>query len=220
MSQESLESSYTTREEVAHSLTHGAGALLSVAGLVMLVLQTTGSGQASHLISALIFGGSLVVLYTASTLYHAFPWPRIKGIFKTLDHVAIYFLIAGTYTPFALITLGGSLGYSLLAVIWALALGGTAFELLSRGKMEKLALVFYLLMGWVAVFFIKPLAELLTTNGMILLVLGGVLYSVGAIFYAWKKLPYNHTVWHLFVLAGSITHFFCILETVLYRSSV
>ncbi len=212
---ERIETPYTVGEEDAHSLTHGVGALLSIVGLVMMVLQTT-EGGSLHLLAALVFGTSLVVLYTASTLYHAFPWPRTKAVFKTFDHVAIYFLIAGTYTPFSIITFGGTMGFSLLAVIWALAITGTVFELATGGRKEKAALVFYLLMGWVGVFFIKPMFELLSTGGFVLVVLGGVLYSVGAIFYAWKKLPYNHAVWHLFVLAGSACHFFCILYEVLF----
>jgi hemolysin III len=218
VNQSHVEEEYTVGEEVAHALTHGVGALLSAVGLAFLIVLTLGGEGSWRLWSTAVFGVSMVLLYTASTLYHAFPWPRIKGIFKTFDHIAIYFLIAGTYTPFALITLGGTQGWVLLALVWGLALAGSIFEVVTRGKRMKIALAFYLLMGWVAVFFIQALAALLSPTGLVLLVLGGLFYTVGAIFYAWKKLPYNHVVWHLFVLAGSFAHFFCILHDMVIGS--
>ena len=206
------ETAYTPSEELANAVTHGVGAVLSVIALVAMIIR---SGGPWKVLAVSVFGASLILLYTSSTLYHAFPWPRVKKVFQTFDHVTIYLLIAGSYTPFALVTFGGTMGWAIFGVIWTLALGGTLFELLSRGKKWKIALFFYLGMGWIALFFIKSLVELLPTWGMTLLVAGGLLYSLGTIFYAWKSLPFNHALWHLFVLGGSAAHFFCIMDSVL-----
>ena len=206
---------FSIGEEVAHSITHGIGALLSVAALVVMIVRSVVAGVELSLLAAIVFGVSLILLYTASTLYHAFPWPRVKRTFQTFDHMAIYFLIAGTYTPFSLLTLGGAQGWTLFGLLWGLALGGAAFALISRGRWPKISLAFYLAMGWIAIFYIRELVAALTPVGVVLVVAGGLSYTVGAVFYAWKRLPYNHATWHLFVLGGSAAHFFCIMEFVL-----
>lgn len=206
---------YSFREELLNAVTHGVGVIASILGLIMMVTHALATNRAFSLIASLFFGISLILLYSASSLYHALPWPRIKRTFQTLDHVAIYLLIAGTYTPFTLITLGESVGWIGFAIIWSLAAAGITFELATKGRRMKLALVFYLAMGWVAIFVIQDLIELMSREGIIFLFLGGLLYTVGAVFYAWKKLPYNHAIWHLFVLAGSVSHFYCIFACVL-----
>lgn len=206
---------YTVREEIAHAGIHGVGALLALGGAVWLAVRALANDVPQDVLAAVLFGSTLVLLYTFSTLYHAFPWPKVKRTFRTLDHITIFYLIAGSYTPFALVTIGGRGGWTLFAVIWALALLGTVFTLLARGRHMKVALALYLGMGWLGVLLIKPLYALLPGHGLALLILGGGLYSFGAIFYAWKKLPYNHAVWHLFVLAGSAAHFGCIVESVI-----
>ncbi len=206
---------FSAGEEVAHALTHGLGALLSVVALVAMVLRAAGSGVAWAEPAALVFGLSLVTLYTASTLYHGIPWPRAKRLFQLCDHVAIYYLIAGTYTPFTIVTLGGTLGWSCCGLLWAIALGGTVFELVTNGQRPKIALALYLAMGWIAVFFINDMAALLPSQGLWLVVAGGISYTVGAAFYAWTRLPYNHVMWHLFVLGGSAAHVLCIYDYVL-----
>jgi len=203
------------REEIANSLTHGVGALLSLTGLVMLVALAVHYGDALHILSAALFGGSLVFLYTASTLYHGIRIPRIKQFFRLLDHVGIYLLIAGSYTPFTLVTLRGGLGWTLFALVWAMALSGIAYKIFSRRRYPWFSTVYYLLMGWLAVFFLKPLAASLPASGLHLLVAGGLSYTVGVIFYAWERLPYHHAVWHLFVLAGSAFHFLSVALYVL-----
>jgi hemolysin III len=215
MSRARAKTQYTLGEEILNTATHGFGAVASAIGLVFLVSQATVRGELFPLVAALVFGVSLVTLYSASAFYHGIPWPRVKRTFQTLDHVAIYLLIAGTYTPFALITLGERIGWLGFAVIWSLAAAGIAFELITRGRRMKLALVFYLAMGWVAVFVIRDLMELMSWQGLTFLFLGGLFYTVGAVFYAWKRLPYNHAIWHVFVLAGSASHFYCIIACVL-----
>jgi hemolysin III len=198
---------HVDREEIANSLTHGLGALLSLTGLIVLLTLAVLYGNALHILSATVFGGSLVFLYTASTLYHGIRVPRIKELFRLLDHVGIYLLIAGSYTPFTLLTLRGGLGWTLFATVWAMALAGIAYKIFSRRKYPWFSTVYYLLMGWLAVFFLKPIAASLPSEGLMMLIAGGLSYTAGVIFYAWKRLPFNHAIWHLFVLAGSALHF-------------
>ncbi|MBW2527288.1 MAG: hemolysin III family protein [Deltaproteobacteria bacterium] len=209
------QSPYTPREEVVHASIHGVGAVLAAVASTWLVVRAHNNAVPRDVLAAAVFGATLVLLYLFSTLYHAFPWPKVKRTFRLLDHITIFYLIAGSYTPFALVTMGGREGWTLFGVIWLLALCGTIFTLLSRGRHMKIALGLYLGMGWLGVFLIKPLSELMPLSGLALLVLGGLLYSFGAIFYAWKKLPYNHAVWHLFVMAGSAAHFCCIVDSVI-----
>lgn len=211
----SLDKAYTVKEEVAHALTHGVGAVLSIAALIVMLVWTAAYGDAWHIVASSIYGASLILLYTASTLYHAFPWPRMKAVFQQLDHAAIYILIAGTYTPFALINLRGGWGWTLLGVAWGIALLGVILELGMKRRIKWLSLSLYLGMGWMALIAIKPMLDNVDSGGLMLLVAGGLAYTLGVIFYVWKSLPYHHAIWHLFVLAGSVFHFFSIFYFVL-----
>lgn len=197
-------------EEIANTVTHGIGVGFSITGLILLVVRAALYGSAWQVVSFSIYGASLILLYLASTLYHGFQSPRLKSIFRIMDHTAIYLLIAGTYTPFLLVTLRGPWGWTLFGIIWGLALGGIIFKLVFGTKYEMLSTIFYLLMGWVVIIAIKPLIDVLPTGGLVWLVAGGLAYSLGVIFYAWEKLPYNHAIWHGFVLAGSFFHFFAV----------
>ncbi len=204
-------SEYTHHEEIANSLTHGIGILLSIVGLAVLVRFSTLRGDAWHIVSCSIYGATLVLLYTASTLYHSVPIPRIKGLLRTIDHSAIYLLIAGTYTPFMLVNLRGPWGWSIFGTIWGIAILGIILKTTSFGRLPGVSLGFYLTMGWIIVIAIKPMLAVLDKGGLELLILGGLAYTVGVVFYVWEKLPYSHAIWHLFVLAGSAFHFFAIL---------
>ncbi len=206
-----LESRYSLGEEIAHSVTHGIGLALAVAGLVVLVVFATLQGGAGRIASSAVFGAALVLLYLASVLYHAIPAPCAKGVLRRFDHCAIYLLIAGTYTPFALVSLRGVFGWSLFGVVWGLALLGMARELFVRCGSQVLSVVLYLCLGWLAAAVIQPLARVVPGAGLVLLVSGGVAYSAGVVFYLWRRLPYHHAVWHGFVLAGSACHFFAVL---------
>ncbi|MDP5275606.1 PAQR family membrane homeostasis protein TrhA [Chengkuizengella axinellae] len=202
---------YSQKEEIANAITHGIGALLSIAALVLLIVFSSLYGSAWHIVSFTIFGTTLVLLYVFSTLLHSFKEGVTKNVFEVLDHSAIYLLIAGTYTPFVLVTLRGPLGWTLFGIIWGLAVMGIIFKVFFVKKFIVLSTLFYILMGWMILFGIKPLYENILLNGFIWLVLGGVLYTVGTIFYVWRKFPYHHAVWHLFVVGGSVSHFFAVL---------
>ncbi len=206
---------YTAAEDLANSVTHGVGAALSVAALAILVTQSVLHGDTWRVVSFSIYGSSLVLLYLSSTLYHSFRSPRLKFFFKGLDHAAIFLLIAGSYTPFTLITLRGPWGWTIFGLIWGFALAGVIFESLFLGRFKRLVVVFYLGMGWMAVVAIKPLVEALPWGGIAWIAAGGLFYTFGVIFYVWRKLPYNHAIWHLFVLGGSVCHFFAMLYHVL-----
>ncbi len=205
---------YNLREEIAASVTHGVGAGLSIAGLTLLIVLAAIYGDAWQVVAFSIYGTSLFLLYLASTLYHAIQNPRAKKVFRVLDHTAIYLLIAGTYTPFLLVGMRGAMGWTLLVTIWAMALAGIIWKIFFLGRLEILATIFYVLMGWLAIIGIKEMLVSIPTTGLILLVTGGLVYMLGIIFYAWKKIPYNHAIWHLFVLGGSILHFFAITTLV------
>jgi hemolysin III len=206
---------YTAFEEIMNSLTSGAGLLVSIAGLVLLIVTSSVSGQAIHVVSSIVFGMSLILLYTASTLYHSFHSPKIKKFFKILDHSCIYVLIAGTYTPFMIIVVRGVLGWTLFAVVWSLTVLGIIFKAFFVNRFKIVSTVAYVLMGWLIIFAIKPLFQALPEAGIAWLVAGGLAYTLGTIFYIWKGLPFNHAVWHLFVLAGSTCHFIAVLFYVL-----
>jgi len=208
---------YSFREELLNSLTHGAGVLLSVAALVLLIVYSTSYGTASHVVSCTIFGVTLILLYSASTLYHSFRKPQAKSILKIIDHSCIDLLIAVTYTPFLLVTLRGVLGWTMFGVIWFLAISGVLFKIFFVHRFKIVSTIAYVLMGWIMIFAIKPLVDSMPSGGIVWLIAGGLAYTLGVVFYAWKKLPFNHAIWHLFVLAGSICHFFAIVFYVLPR---
>ncbi len=209
---------YSIGEEIANSITHGIGFILAIIGLVAMVITAAANGTASHIVSASIFGATMILLYLASTLYHSFQGKRIKQVLKTLDHSAIFLLIAGTYTPFALVSLRGPWGWSLFGTIWGLALAGIIIQLTPLAKIKILSVGLYLAMGWVAIIAVKPMITALNLSGFMLLLLGGITYSIGVIFYVWKKLPYGHAIWHLFVLGGSVFHFFSVYYYVIPHS--
>lgn len=202
---------YSVREEIANSVTHGIGVLFSLVGLVVLLVMARNSGNVWHLVTCSIFGATLLLSYLTSTLYHSIPGPRIKEMLRRLDHSAIFLLIAGTYTPFMLVNLRGPWGWSLFGAVWGLAVAGILLKTLAFSSFRRLSVVLYLLMGWIVVIAIKPLVATLASGGWQLLLYGGLAYTAGVIFYGWKTLPYNHAVWHLFVLAGSSLHFFAVL---------
>jgi hemolysin III len=205
---------YSDSEEFASSLIHGLGVLLSIAGLAVLVMSAARVGDARHVASVAVYGVSLILLYLASTLYHSVLGERIKPLLRLLDHAAIFLLIAGTYTPFALISLHGPWGWSLFAIVWTLALAGIALEL-RRVRNRALMAALYVGMGWVGLVAIKPLVANLPAAGLWLLFGGGVAYTLGVPFYLWQRLPYNHALWHAFVLLGSVLQFFAVLCYVL-----
>jgi len=202
---------YTCGEEIANSVTHGVGILLAVTGLAVLTAFAALRGDAWGVVGCSIFGATLVMLYTASTLYHAIQSVRVKKVMRVLDHSAIYLLIAGTYTPFTLVTLRGPWGWSLFGAVWGLALLGIVLRATLFRNLRVLPVILYVAIGWTVMIAVKPLAAALDTGGLVLLVCGGVAYTSGIVFYAWKNLPYHHAVWHGFVLGGSVLHFFAIL---------
>ena len=199
------------RAEIANGITHGIGAGMSIAGLVVLIVKSSQTDRALAIVSFTIYGTTLVLLYLASTLYHSLPNPRARRIFRILDHSAIYLVIAGTYTPFTLITIRGPWGYSLFGVIWGLALAGVVFKAFFVGRWDLISTIVYIVMGWLAVIAWSPLQAALPTGGIALIVAGGLSYTIGTIFYAWHRLPYHHAIWHLFVLGGSILHYLAVL---------
>ncbi len=198
-------------EEIFNSITHGTGALISLAGLVLLIVFASLYGEARHIVSCTIFGVSLVLLYTASTLYHSFRKPRVKFVFRIIDHSCIYILIAGTYTPFMLIAVRGVLGWTIFGIVWGMTVLGILFKTFFIHRFKILSTLAYIAMGWIAIFAIKPIFQSLSEGAIFWLIAGGLAYTVGTIFYAWKKLPFNHAIWHFFVLAGSICHFVSVL---------
>ena len=205
---------YTSSEEIANGITHGIGVFLSVAGLIVLIIKASFYGDVWHIVSFSIFGSTLILLYSASTLYHSISNPLLKTGLKKFDHSAIFLLIAGTYTPFLLVHLRGALGWSLFGVIWTLAASGIVIKLFFIQQVKKISVGLYLFMGWLCLIAIHGLMRILPPVSISLLIFGGVLYTAGVVFYSWKRLPYHHAVWHLFVLGGSISHFFSVLKSV------
>lgn len=202
----------TRLEEWFNAGSHAVGLLLAIAALVLTVVYSALQGGAYCVVSCSIYGSTLVLLYLASTLYHAVRRPRLKKILKTIDHASIFLLIAGTYTPFLLVTIKGAWGWSLFGVIWSLALVGVVFKVFFVGRYEYVSLAMYVFMGWLVVIAIKPLINNLAFGGVVWLVLGGLSYTLGVFFYATDhRYRFGHFIWHLFVLAGSICHFFSIL---------
>jgi hemolysin III len=202
---------YTLGEEIANSLTHGFGTALAIAALVILVAFAALADDGYKLASAIVYGITLVLLYAASTLYHALPQPRVKRLFKILDHCSIYLLIAGTYTPFCLVTLRDANGWWLFGVIWGVAIAGIALEAFWVDRPRWISALLFLGMGWLVVTSIGPLADNLAPGGLWLLVAGGLAYTVGTVFYVLERIHYMHAVWHLWVLLGSVLHFLAVL---------
>jgi hemolysin III len=201
---------YTLLEEVANAVTHGIGALLAVVGLVALMGLALVGDDIRVTISLTIYGATLVLLYLASTLYHAIRHKPTKLIFKTCDHAAIFLLIAGTYTPYCLLVLGGAWGWTLFAAVWSIAAFGVVFKILHTNRYARLSLMLYLGTGWIGVLAAGPIIANMETTGLLLLALGGLAYTGGVAFFVWESMPFNHAVWHLFVLAGSTCHFLSI----------
>lgn len=206
---------FTVKEEIANSITHGVGVLLSIAALVILITFSSLHGSVWHIISFTLFGVTMVLLYTSSTLLHSLPKGKAKNIFEILDHSSIYFFIAGTYTPFLFIVIGGWEGWTLFGVVWGLAIAGSIFKAFFVKRFLFTSTLLYILMGWLIVLRWGTIVGNLHPNGVLLLIIGGVLYTGGAIFYVWRAFKYHHAVWHLFVLGGTIAHFFAILLYVL-----
>jgi len=201
---------FTKKEEIWHAITHGIGALLSIAGLVLLIVFASFSGNPWKIVSVTIFGTMMLLMYVISTIVHSLPKGKWKDIFQIFDHSAIYLFIAGTYTPFLFVHLKGVLGWVLFGIVWSIALVGIVFKMFFVKRFMLLSTIFYILMGWLIVIAWKPLTTVMQAGGIRLLVIGGIVYTVGALFYMYRKIPYHHVIWHLFVMAGSVFHFFAV----------
>lgn len=202
---------YSKKEELANAITHGIGVALSVAALVILIVFASLYGTVTHIISFTVFGVTMLLLYTNSTLLHSLPQGKVKDLFEIFDHASIYLFIAGTYTPVMLLVVPGAISWVIFGLVWGLAIAGTIFKVFFVKRFLFMSTILYILIGWLAIFAIKPIMENLSTAGLIMLIAGGVLYTIGTIFYMWKMFPYHHAVWHVFVLGGSICHFFMVL---------
>ena len=199
-------------EEIVNGATHGIGALLAIAGLVLLVVQAARHGDAWHIVSYSIFGSTMVILYLASTLYHSIQHIKIKAFFKTIDHSAIFLLIAGSYTPFLLVLLRGTWGWTLFGIIWGLAIIGIIFKSIFIHRFRVLSVFIYIAMGWLVVIAMPQIIHILNQTSLVFLIVGGLSYTLGTVFYIFKNIPFGHAIWHLFVLVGTITHFFAVLN--------
>jgi len=202
---------YSFKEELLNSVTHGIGAVLAAVGMLVLVVLALLYGDGWRVLSFTVYGGCLVFLYLVSTLYHSARRPRLKRIYRVMDHTAVYLLIAGTYTPFLLVKMRDAVGLTLLAVVWGMALLGIAFKVLFIGRYEKWATLGYLLMGWMCLIAFRQMIVVMPIWGLVGIMLGGLFYTAGVIFYVGERIPYNHAIWHLFVMGGSLTHFTTIL---------
>lgn len=201
---------FTLGEEISHSISHGIGMLLGIAALVLLVIKGTRRNDVLYTITMLIYSISLIILYVNSMFYHAFPEGKAKNVFERLDHSSVYLLIAGTYTPFCLIAIGGVVGIVICCIQWILAILGVVFKVLWIEKYTKIHVLTYLLMGWMIIFFASTIFKAVSFIGFILLLLGGLSYSIGVLFFVFDWFKYHHFVWHVFVLVGSILLFFSI----------
>ena len=212
MKQTQMQRPYTMAEEIASCSCHGLGIILGICALAVLTAFASVAGDAWKIVSCAIFASSMIVLYTTSTVYHALTNLNAKQILKKFDHIAIYYLIAGTYTPFLLVNLRSALGWTIFGIIWGLALLGTILKLVSGAKGTKAwSILLYLIMGWLIVFASKSLFANLNNVGIVFLVLGGLFYTLGVPFYVWKSRRYTHAIWHAFVLCGTLMHFFAVL---------
>lgn len=198
-------------EELANSITHGIGAGLSIAALVILVVHAARISDVWKIVSFSIYGATMITLFLSSTLYHSFPQPKVKRFFRILDHSSIFLLIAGTYTPVTIGAMRGWLGWTLFGIIWALAIGGILLKVFAMGKLKWFSTVIYLLMSWMIIIAIKPLLQTVPQGFMTWMLIGGAFFTLGVIFYIARKMPFHHAIWHLFVLAGCICHFFAML---------
>lgn len=204
------------REELANSLTHGFGLALSIAGLPLLIWAAVRYGNYWHVLAASVYGATLVILYASSTAYHACRRARLKAVLQAFDHCAIYLLIAGSYTPFTLITLRGPWGWSLFAAVWGLCVIGILFKVLAANRFREATVVLYVIMGWLAIVAVKPLLLILSWTGLGWLLAGGVAYTAGLVFFALDGvLPYSHAIWHVFVITGSTCHYIAVVGNVL-----
>ena len=209
-------SKYTFGEEIAHAITHGIGALLAIAGLAVLMVAAATRGEGAwQTVPCAIYGAAMVLMFTTSTLYHSFPWPRVKRVFRVQDHEMIFLMIAGSYTPFVLITLRGALGWTLFGVVWGIAAAGLVFQGFFTGRFKGASTALYVVMGWIIAFALKPLLVQMPPAGIRWLVAGGLCYTLGAVVYLFKRVKYHHALWHLAVLAGGACHYFAILWHVL-----
>ncbi|WP_445491169.1 PAQR family membrane homeostasis protein TrhA [Niallia sp. 03133] len=202
---------FSLKEEIANSITHGIGFILSIPALVMLIIFAVKTGDPWRVVSFSVFGSTMIILFLCSTLLHGTTNKKLKDFFEILDHSAIYLLIAGTYTPFVLVSIKGALGWTLFGIVWGLAIGGIVFKCYFVKRFLITSTVLYVIMGWLMVFGLVPLYHAIGASGIILLFLGGILYTVGSVFYVLQKKPYFHAVWHVFVLCGSSFMYFCIL---------
>ncbi len=209
--------SYTLGEELVNAISHGVGAGLAIAALVLLVVSAAFTRNALYVVCACVYGTTLILMYLFSTLYHSLTNPKAKAVFRVFDHASIFLLIAGTYMPYALISIGGAKGITLCAVIWGFAILGIVLNAINMEKYKAFCYVCYIIMGWAVIFYFKTLVTNMQLGGLIFLVAGGVVYTLGAIFYSMPKLKYMHSVWHFFVLGGSILHFFSIYLFVIGR---
>lgn len=206
---------YSPAEERVNISSHAFGLLLSIAALALLVTHATASGDVWHIVSFSIFGSSLIILFAASTIYHSVRDPGLRARLRVVDHASIYVLIAGTYTPFTLVTLNGSVGWTIFAITWGMALSGIVLKLFFTGRYQLVSTLMYVFMGWIIVFAISPLIDNLHPDGLSWLVAGGVAYTVGAILYGIKKIKFNHAIFHVFVLIGAFCHFMAVYFYVL-----
>ena len=206
---------YETKEEKLNVISHGIGLLLSIAALTLLVVYASIYGSTWHIVSFSIYGASLIVLYSASTLYHYVQRPKLRHRLNIFDHAAIYILIAGTYTPFTLVVLKGWVGWTIFGISWGLAISGVVLKLFYTGKFDKISTIAYVLLGWLIIFAIKPLVTNLSFEGLMWLLSGGIFYTVGAMLYSMKRIKYNHAIFHIFVLLGSFCHFIAVFFYVL-----
>ena len=200
-----------TREEAANTISHGLGLVLAILALPILVIEAKRGGSVQFIVGVCIFGATMVLLYLASTLYHSLTHEAGKSLCRLFDHTAIFLLIAGTYTPFSLGVLRGPWGWSLLAIIWALAILGITLKIRVRTRYSRITIVLYVIMGWLAIVAIKPILLLVPVPGILLIFAGGIAYTTGLAFFAAQRLRYNHFIWHLFVIAGTTCHFFAVL---------
>jgi hemolysin III len=202
----------TIKEEIANAITHGIPAVLSIFGTLLLVQQAQAFGNTKLLVSFMVYGMGIFFLFTASTLYHSFQQENIKTKLRVFDHIGIYLMIAGTYTPFTLVTIQNVWGLVLFIAVWSIALFGVIFKIFFTGKYPKISLASYLTMGWLVVLGAKPMFDFVATNGLWLILAGGISFTIGTFFYRWHKLPYHHAIWHIFVFIGGLCHYFAVLH--------